>query len=342
MNENTDFYTEKFHSIQALRGIAALFVVLEHVRFLNCGAFGVDIFFCISGFMILFSTQKTSAHFLAKRLLRILPLYWLMTFGTYGMLLLFPALFHQTKAEPSFLLKSLFFLPFDIGGGTIQPLLRIGWTINCEIFFYLLFFLALHISHRYRGLLCSAMLLCLVALASLFPGISVFLDFYGNPVMLDFILGMAAHGICRQLYRLHAQKQLPTVCMPVAAVTAFLTFLALLLTKQNIHAVGYRRPLFWGLPAMLLVLCFFAMGLFTMLPSALVRLGNISFSLYLLHYFIITFFDRRVFDFSSPSSNAFLGVAVGIALSILAAIVAYELIEKRLTGWLRKKLLKKA
>ena len=64
-----DFHQMHFDSIQALRGITALFIVLEHVRFLNCGAFGVDIFFCISGFMIMFSTHKDTAYFLRKRLI---------------------------------------------------------------------------------------------------------------------------------------------------------------------------------------------------------------------------------------------------------------------------------
>ena len=110
MNRENDFYATKFNSIQALRGIAALFVVLEHIRFLNCGAFGVDIFFCISGFMILFSTQKSTEHFLSKRLIRIVPFYWLMTLATYVLLLIAPGLFAQTKADPVLLVKSLFFL----------------------------------------------------------------------------------------------------------------------------------------------------------------------------------------------------------------------------------------
>lgn len=55
---NKEFHELHFDSIQALRGLAALFVVFQHVRFLNFGAFGVDIFFCISGFMIMFTTEK--------------------------------------------------------------------------------------------------------------------------------------------------------------------------------------------------------------------------------------------------------------------------------------------
>lgn len=55
---NKRFQDLHFDSIQALRGLAALFVVFQHIRFLNFGAFGVDIFFCISGFMIMFTTEK--------------------------------------------------------------------------------------------------------------------------------------------------------------------------------------------------------------------------------------------------------------------------------------------
>ena len=90
---NRDFHSNHFESIQTLRGIAAIFVILEHIRFLNCGAFGVDIFFCISGFMIMFTTVTNTKHFLGKRLIRILPLYYIMTAGTYLLLLLFPAMF---------------------------------------------------------------------------------------------------------------------------------------------------------------------------------------------------------------------------------------------------------
>ena len=196
---NKEFHELHFDSIQALRGLAALFVVFQHVRFLNFGAFGVDIFFCISGFMIMFTTEKSTKYFFRKRLVRILPLYYLMTLGTYLLLLLFPSMFQQTRHDFSYLVKSLLFIPFDIGSGAIQPLVRIGWTINCEMLFYLLFFIAFHISMKYRGLICSAFLVILVGMVQIFaPAISSwqspignvlspFLIFYGDPVMLEFL-----------------------------------------------------------------------------------------------------------------------------------------------------------
>ena len=100
---NKRFQDLHFDSIQALRGLAALFVVFQHVRFLNFGAFGVDIFFCISGFMIMFTTEKSTKYFLRKRLIRILPLYYLMTLVTYLSLLLFPSMFQQTRHNLSHL-----------------------------------------------------------------------------------------------------------------------------------------------------------------------------------------------------------------------------------------------
>ena len=155
--EFTDSYDEAFHkehfdSIQALRGIASLLVILVHIRFLNRNAFavGVDIFFCISGFMIMFSTHTGPKYFLRKRLFRILPLYYLMTIGTFFLLVLFPGMFQESRANPVFLLKSLLFIPFDPGGGLIQPLMRVGWTINYEILFYIIFFLAMKISQAQR------------------------------------------------------------------------------------------------------------------------------------------------------------------------------------------------
>ncbi len=340
-----DFHQMHFDSIQALRGVTALFIVLEHVRFLNCGAFGVDIFFCISGFMIMFSTHGGGRHFLGKRLIRILPLYYLMTAGTFLLLLLFPGMFEQTRANPVFLLKSLLFIPFDIGGGTIQPLLRIGWTVNCEIFFYILFMIAMRISHRFRGLLCGLFLAGFVAMAHLAPAPCAFLAFYGNPVMLEFIFGMLCYYVSWGLYRRHQAGRLPGFFGTAGILGLLAGFFGLLVTKRTANVLGFLRPLRWGLPTMLMVLCAFLVGLChdhgqnRKTPSPFVRLGDISFSLYLVHYYPVMALDRFVFDFSAPSPRAFFGVAVAFAVSICLAVISWALIERRLSDYLRRKLL---
>ena len=53
--------------------------------------------------------------------------------------------FAETQATEISLIKSLCFIPFDVGAGVIQPLVRVGWTLNCEMFFYLIFWISFHI-----------------------------------------------------------------------------------------------------------------------------------------------------------------------------------------------------
>ena len=351
MTVNKEFHDLHFDSIQALRGLAALFVVFQHVRFLNFGAFGVDIFFCISGFMIMFTTEKSTKYFFRKRLIRILPLYYLMTIGTYLLLLLFPSMFQQTRQDPSYLIKSLLFLPFDIGGGAIQPLVRIGWTINCEMLFYLLFFIAFHISMKYRGLICGAFLAVLVGMVQIFaPAISSwqgpvgsvlspFLIFYGDPVMLEFLFGILAYYLLRYLYHRHTLHPVSKTLSLVSAVCIPVIFCLLAYFTPRINVIGFRRLPLWGLPALLLVVLAFLAGLQLTMPRFFVQLGNISYSLYLVHYYPVMLLDRAVFDFSTLSALSFIGLIVSIGLSIALAYLCFVLIEKKFTGWLRRLLL---
>ena len=333
------FYDMRFDSIQTLRGIAAVLVVLEHVRFFNRGAFGVDIFFCISGFMIMLTTQKNTDYFFRKRLLRIVPFYYLMTFVTYACLIFLPGLFEQTSAAPQFLVKSLLFIPFDIGGGVLQPLLRIGWTVNCEMFFYLLFGISLRISRRYRGLVCSA-LLCALTLAGIFiPSSFAPFSFYSSPVMLEFTLGILVFYAAKGLYRLHCGGRLPNWLWPPCLFLSVGLFACLIWSKHHINVLGLRRVLYWGLPAAVIVLAFFLCGLQVRMPKWSVLLGNISFSIYLVHYYPILFIDRKVCSFETLSLSSLMGAAVSLLFVLLLSWAAWYVVEKRFTGWLRGKII---
>ena len=347
-----DFHDLHFDSIQALRGLAALFVVCQHVRFLNFGAFGVDIFFCISGFMIMFTTQKSTKYFFRKRLIRILPLYYLMTLGTYLMLVLFPSMFQQTRHDPAYLVKSLLFLPFDIGGGVIQPLMRIGWTVNCEMLFYLLFFLAFHINMRYRGVICSIFLMGLVGIAQvLLPVIPVryspigtalspVLAFYGDPVMLEFIFGIIAYYVVRFFYEKNTLHKIPAVISRISLLCIPIIFGLLSFFTPRINVLGFRRLPLWGLPAFALLILAFLAGLHIKMPRFAVMTGNISYSLYLVHYYPVILLDRMFFDFSAPTVMSVIGLFVSMALSLLLAYVSWLLVEQKFTVWLRRVLLR--
>src|SRR5262245_20527151 len=111
-------------SIQYLRAAAALMVVFFHAEGMaaeyfnigclpSFGAVGVDIFFIISGFIMWVTTapeRTTASSFIVNRIVRIVPLYWLVTLLLYGGWLIFrgPA----SLPPVSHLLLSLSFIPF--------------------------------------------------------------------------------------------------------------------------------------------------------------------------------------------------------------------------------------
>jgi peptidoglycan/LPS O-acetylase OafA/YrhL len=76
---------ERLDTVQALRGIAALAVVCNHIPAIEHGAFGVDLFFVISGFIVCHVAAADPGRFMAKRLIRVLPLYWLVQRGPTGL-----------------------------------------------------------------------------------------------------------------------------------------------------------------------------------------------------------------------------------------------------------------
>ena len=164
----------KIYSIQVLRGFAALFVVLRHVlvdvekismqnskiidfyALINFGSIGVDIFFVISGFIMYyihgndFLKPNISFKFLLRRLLRIIPLYWFLTSLALIMLYFFPQLFGGGKSFELFhAIASYLFIPWNNSIGLAFPILAPGWSLNYEMYFYLLFAILLFFPKRF-------------------------------------------------------------------------------------------------------------------------------------------------------------------------------------------------
>ena len=182
------------YSLQALRFIAAALVVISHIRnevgLTPFGSSGVDIFFVISGFIIYYVTRDGAPQFFTRRLIRIVPLYWLGTLALAAIALKAPGMLKHTSLDASRLLGSLFFIP--VWNESIQyhmPLLTLGWSLNYEILFYLVFFIALKISHQHRLLISSLLLVSLTALHPYAAPESA-LAFWSDAYVVEFIYGM--------------------------------------------------------------------------------------------------------------------------------------------------------
>ena len=226
------------------------------------------------------------------------------------------------------------------------------------MFFYLLFGIAFRISHKFRGVICTGMLLCCTGLGVLLssgstwtgatligehgmpPSLLAPVFLYGNPVMLEFGLGILSYYVARALYE-HTKVSgiLCSKNMGIPALGLSLLLIAgLILSTDYVNVLGYRRLLSWGIPAMLIFLGFLVAGYSLKMPRFSVRLGDISFSLYLMHYYPIMFLDRKVFDFSALTFASAIGAAAGILAVIALAYAAWYVIENKLTGALRRKI----
>ncbi len=142
--------SDKMLGIEASRGIAASAVVLYHsarhldhiygvpilMASLQFGHAGVDLFFVISGFIILyvhyFDIDQPSriSHYASRRFTRLMPTYWVALALTAAMSILA----HGSLPSIAQSFWSVTLLP------SAQPLiLGIAWTLRHEVTFYLIF-----------------------------------------------------------------------------------------------------------------------------------------------------------------------------------------------------------
>ena len=155
-------------NIQLLRGLAAFAVAFYHAGYVIPGTvysdfLAVPIFFVISGFIMTHITRVSSDYFLLHRLIRIVPLYWLATLAYAALVaVIYPVMGKHSDnvVTISTLLRDLFFIPrLDDDGVLIFPVLSVGWTLNLEMYFYLIFAGALQISRRAAPVIVAVVVL---------------------------------------------------------------------------------------------------------------------------------------------------------------------------------------
>jgi peptidoglycan/LPS O-acetylase OafA/YrhL len=281
-------------NVQALRAVAAFMVVCVHLqalagmagapaRLTEAGNAGVDLFFVISGFIMVFTTGRKPQRplpFLGSRVRRIAPLYWIVTLAVFAVARLAPALIQNTPSDPGRLIASLLFLPAQRLDGTLRPVVFVGWTLNFEMAFYVLFALGLLAPRRWIGVLATAAVLVLaVAWGWMARPASPILGFYTTPMVIEFGLGMLL-GLAWPHLRAPKGMTLPLAC---AALAAF----GVMLGAPWLWP-GAERLFAFGLPATVIV----AAALMLERQGRAVRwpwltaLGAASYAVYLSHFFV--------------------------------------------------------
>jgi len=334
-------------SLQILRGLAALAVLAVHLSMLTehalrlhgylprltLGEAGVDLFFVISGFIMvyasaeLFGRRHAPLSFFARRFVRIVPLYWAVSGAVLAALLLGHADLAALDLSWPLIGASFLFEPYARPSGLTWPLLQVGWTLNFEMFFYLVFAIAL-VSRRASAVaVVSLSFAALVAIRFSGADWPVWFEFFSRPVILEFCFGMLialgfAHG-----YRLPVPLAVGLILAACAALLATITL-----------EVGHWRVLVWGLPAAMIVasvLSFEGKATSGLVSGSFTLLGDASYSLYLVHLPVMLAASRLLPRLIDPVAWPWLVIAMMALLPIIAAFITYFLFERPVTRWLQ-------
>ena len=343
--------------VQILRGAAALSIAALHAEhdavalaaatgqvwvspFDLPWAAGVDVFFVISGFIMvhasmdLFQREGAPGAFLARRIARIVPLYWAVTTLYLALAILAPGLLNSELLAPWPVLASYLFIPVERPDGVVQPFYSLGWTLNYEMFFYVLFALAIVLPYRRAIATLGGTMLALVALGSVSRLPQPF-AFWTSPILLEFVFGLA-------LGHLRAQGVTMGRSVQLALALAGLALLALDLTRPE-GVVAMPRPLAWGVPAACLVAAA-SLGRDGLSPRNAttrfgVALGDASYALYLLHPFAIRGVRSLLVATGLASTLGAAGfVVLALAAAVVASLLVHRTFELTATAWLRQRL----
>jgi exopolysaccharide production protein ExoZ len=343
-------------TVQVLRGVAALMVVVGHSQSAVSGAVasggqvfvrsalvpwgaGVDLFFVISGFIIvhasmrLFGRPGARRDFVTRRLIRIVPLYWLVT--TLFLALLAAATLKGGDPFPDTMaiLASYAFLPADThGDGRLFPVFDLGWTLNYEMLFYALLALVVALPRRRALAMLAVLLALLVGIGQVVP-LPPAAWFWTRPIVLDFGLGVVVGALVA------AQVVLPK---PLRAAIGVVGIAVLLADPGHVFdgpvgitvANAWPRVLFAGLPVAA-VLAAALLGPEPRLPRLAVpftRVGDASYSLYLFHPFALIAMEKAVQKLPSLRNvPGGLLALVTVVAAIALALAAYRWIERPMT-----------
>lgn len=315
---------KKIQSIQALRVFAMFSVVLCHMSFIRSGAFGVEIFFVISGFLMMYSTENGLHKYWGKKIARIVPFYWIMTIFTAVTVYVMPDLFNSYEVSWNYLLKSLFFIPYE-HSGIAQPVLGLGYTLNYEMLFYVLFYFSSKIAEkigkgRVRGIICSVWILLLVVLEPLKLPMPFY--FWCNTLMLEFALGIVLYylfHITKTEMRLHEVSRVRDVVSGIFAAGIMVWLWVIVPTSQ-----GAERFIAWGIPAAILFAAVYIWGYEKEMPGFVLHLASISYYIYLIHPYCVRLTERVIGQAVGESIvGHVLMVLWGVVGSVLCGYFVY-------------------
>lgn len=327
---------ERIYSLQGLRGVAVLGVVLFHMTavehkysggdillppMLDFFQLGVDLFFIISGFVMVivsrgrFQKVAESKRFLFNRVSRIYPTYWLYFGLTLAVLLVQPNMVNSTHGSSN-LLMSFLLLPNDK-----VLLVMVAWSLLFELWFYLVFTGLMLFRERWLSAFLVVWAMLLVAFNSLddWQNYNAALRIILHPYSLEFIIGVA---LARLFYSRHCAR-ISTPMIVIALVIALIPGVGLIGYYRLFDEQGMLRMFSVGIVFGVLVLglALLERRHLVRMPPFLVAVGDMSYTVYLSHLLVLGVIGRFWQMFGSWPNSLLDNVL--FALLMMMAVLCY-------------------
>jgi peptidoglycan/LPS O-acetylase OafA/YrhL len=357
---------KRLYLLDALRGIAALSVVLfhwchfylpynregiqyigeqqpffDHLSFIYLdGGAAVNLFFCLSGFVFFWLYEKSIAdgrtsfvEFSVLRFSRLYPLHFatllFVAFGQAAHVSLTKTLFVYELNDPYHFFLNLAFVSawgFQKSFSFNGP----AWSVSIEVLLYGIFFLVCR-----QRITSIAMLIALSCGAGSL--VSIFNVALGNGLACFFVGGLAFRA-----YAVLVGNKLNTQALIIALILASMAWLLTLLTQNDTLRLAGK---YGFIPRLFPIYCLYPL---TLIALALAEsrwkfgkmfafLGDISYSLYLIHFplqlAIVTLFIAMKLDPIIFYSRAFFGFF--FCALILLSFASHKYFEKPVQHWIR-------
>jgi exopolysaccharide production protein ExoZ len=336
--------------------VAALLVVLFHlggalgaVKYFGYrlfgGAFdfgdtGVEFFFVLSGFIITWVHAQDIGKpnrlppYLRKRAVRIYPVYWIIFAGVFLLALSSTSLRQTVPHDYLTIIKSLALVPQDpvVEGGTGAPVIIAAWSMQYEVLFYSLF--AVFILSRSLGLLVACALL-INFISCQFGQCTFSRSFLSDNLILLFAYGAFIAYLCRKSIKLTHP-----MLIALFGVGAFLATGALEVVVGREMWVMDRRLVFGFFSGIVIL------GLVRAEDSGKIRinlawlalLGDASYSLYLIHYPLISILCKFAVSIGlAGTSGALIAFPTLLTACVLISAAFYVIVERPVLRFLRDK-----
>ena len=311
------------NNLQLLRAFAAINVVYLHVLigaesyekptivfpYLgDWGASGVDIFFVISGFVMIYTQSinpKTILNFYKSRILRIVPIYWLITSFIIIIYFLFPNIFRSLIIDFKSSISSFLFVSQIFNSS--YPIINLGWTLEWEMLFYLIFGIALYFKTLNKIVISIFFMMVFVLYVS------------QKLYFLEFFLGVIIGCLYIKFGKINHR---------IGIIILILGIFALLMSvNSNSKLIDYDRFIIWGLPAMLIVIG--AIYSKQVKNKFFLYLGDASYSIYLLQMLTIPGFYKIASYLNVEINNTFLSI-ICLVLSVSFGCIFHSYVEKKI------------